>query len=590
MEIAPPIYTERNECQDCFKCVRECPVKAIKIGNSCANVIPEACLACGHCVGVCPSGAKRVRDDLGSAIRLLESGKKVFVSLAPSFVSEFADIPMASLIGALKQLGFYGVSETALGAQQVSGSVAALLREPTPRLIISSACPVVVDYLQKYQPACAAAICTLASPVLAHCHMLRSLYGNDIGIVFISPCIAKKREADAHAQLLDVSITFDDLRRWFAMREITPQAIVPQSSDRFVPQLAEEGGLYPIDGGMSASVKAGCCTTDAQYMAFSGIATVQKALESLCDMPLRQSLFLELLACEGGCVNGPMASSRNATVQKRTQIVQYAKLDAAKLPRADDAPVLGFPHVEPIVARSYPESQVLECLRSIGKQTPQDELNCGGCGYDNCREFAKALLDGKAEKVMCVTYMRKLAQKKANALMARSPDAMVLVDADLKIIECNARFSRMMGPELEAAYQARPGLEGTSMQAIAPFHSLFQAVLDKGEDILNRDIRYKQSVIHASIFSIEEHHVVCGILQDITRPAVKKERVVEQAQEVIRKNLATVQQIAFLLGENAAESEVTLNAIIKSFSNTDESSSPDEPSSPDDRIAERTDR
>ncbi len=575
MAASPPIYTERNECQDCFKCVRECPVKAIKINNACATVIQESCLACGHCVGVCPSGAKRVRDDLSAARRLLETKKQVMVSLAPSFASEFAGLSPGSLVRALKTLGFYGVSETALGAQMVSGSVAALLADPTPRLLISSACPVIVDFLQKYHPAYASFLTPLASPVLAHAHLLRMRYGNDIGIVFVSPCIAKKREADAHPDILDVAITFSDLHQWLAQENIVTGSLIARPEDLWIPEPAEEGGLYPIDGGMSASVKACCAATEAGCMTFSGIATVQKALHSLSDMPLKHPLFLELLACEGGCVNGPKASNTTATIRKRTNIIQYARLDNRKLPRPAAAPALTFPAVEPIVSGNYPEGQILECLRSIGKHTKEDELNCGGCGYDNCREFAKALADGKAERVMCITYMRKLAQKKANALIARTPNGVVLVDADLNIIECNVPFARIMGPEWETAFQEKPGLEGTPLRSMAAFHSLFQTVLDKGEDLLTHAIRFQILVLHASSFSIEEHHVVCGIFQDITRPAVKKELVIRQTQEVIRKNLATVQQIAFLLGENAAETEITLNAIIQSFSLGDETEDAD---------------
>jgi len=581
METAPPIYTERNECQDCFKCVRECPVKAIKIGNSCANVIQEYCLACGHCVGVCPSGAKRVRDDLDAARRLLEQKKQVLVSLAPSFVSEFPDIPPAALIRALKQLGFYGVSETALGAQMVSGSVAKMLNDPAPRLLISSACPVIVDYLQKYQPATAASLTPLASPVLSHCHLLRTTFGPDLGIIFVSPCIAKKREADSHPELLDVAITFADLHRWFAEKGIDPHSLTAQPDDIFIPEPAQEGGLYPIDGGMSAGIKAGCSAIEAQYMSFSGITTIQKALDGLLKVPLQHPVFLELLACEGGCVNGPQADTNNGTVWKRGQIIRRTPGPAERPVRPASAPSLLYQPVDLHLTRTYPEAQILECLRSIGKQTPEDELNCGGCGYDNCREFAKALVDGKAEKVMCVTYMRKLAQKKANALMARTPNGVVLTDADGKIIDCNVNFARMLGPEAEKAFADKTGLEGIELRTLAPFHNLFQAVLDKGDDILNRDIRFKQAVLHASIFSIEKHHVVCGIFQDITRPSVEKKRVIHQAQEVIRKNLATVQKIAFLLGENAAESEVTLNAIIESFAHMDQADPEDGPAEED---------
>ena len=340
MDRPAPIFTERNECQDCFKCVRECPVKAIKIENSCATIIQQRCLACGHCVGVCPSGAKRVRDDLVAAIELLQTRGRVLVSLAPSFVSEFPGVPPAVLIRALKALGFHAVSETALGAQQVSGSAAALLQDPTPRLNVSSACPVVVEYLLRYKPALAKTLTPLVSPVLAHGHLLRAAYGKEIGVVFISPCIAKKREVDAHPDVIDVAITFEDLRRWLTEKKIALDGLQPQPDDRFVPEAAEEGGLYPIDGGMSASVKAGCSATEAQCMSFSGMATIQKALDGLCEAPLEHPLFLELLACEGGCVNGPKSSRRTATALKRAQVIGYARLEPGKLPRAATAPAL----------------------------------------------------------------------------------------------------------------------------------------------------------------------------------------------------------------------------------------------------------
>ncbi|HEY3320730.1 MAG TPA: [Fe-Fe] hydrogenase large subunit C-terminal domain-containing protein [Planctomycetota bacterium] len=580
MEKSAPIFTEKNECQDCFKCVRECPVKAVRIENACATVIPQLCMACGHCVGVCPSGAKRVRDDLPRAQELLRSKKRVIVSLAPSFVSEFAGVGHSDLIGALKTLGFMGVSETALGAQQVSGSVAAMLKEPQPRLIVSSACPAIVDYLQKYEPSYAAAITPVASPVLAHCHLLRNIYGKDIGIVFVSPCIAKKREADAHAGVLDVAITFEDLRRWLAQQKISlgngkDAGVTSGTEDgatanaAFIPEASEEGALYPIDGGMMASVKAGCTSAEAQCMSFSGISAIRKALDGLRDAPLTQPLFLELLACEGGCINGPKAFRRGATAAKRYQIIHYAKLQPERLPRAASAPAMPLAKVEPVTVKPHTEAQIQECLRSIGKQRLEDELNCGGCGYDNCREFATALADGKAERVMCVTYMRKLAQKKANALMSKTPNAVVLVDANLKIIECNINFAQILGPDAAAAFKSRPGLDGTPLRTLLPFHHLFQSVLQTGEDILGREIRFQQSILQVSIFTIEKGQVACAIMQDITQPAVRKERIIQQTQEVIRKNLETVQQIAYLLGENAAESEVMLNAIIKSFSNTD---------------------
>lgn len=563
------IYTETTECQDCFKCIRECPVKAIKVENACAAVIPELCILCGHCVEICPNGAKHVRDDLQQARNLLRDKEMVFASLAPSFVSEFPDIPVSEVIRALKKLGFYGISETALGAELVSGSTATLLQDRTPRLMFSTACPVVVNFIGKYYPQFANCLTSHVSPVLAHCKLLREYYGQSIGIVFFSPCIAKKGEADSHCGLLDVALTFEDLRRWFNEEQISFETI-EGDTEAFVPYSAREGALYPIDGGMIAGVKAGCSIMEGDCMSFSGIRNIQKAISGLNEMRLSSPIFLELLACEGGCVNGPKSSHRVATAWKRCQIINYSQYPQDEIPRQLSAPETGGLSPDPVPVKEYNDKIIQHALQTIGKYGPEDELNCGGCGYDNCREFSKALIDGKAEKVMCVAYMRKLAQKKTNALMEKTPSAVVLVDEEIKIIECNLNFVKLLGPDVEKAFKKKPGLEGVFLREIAPFYSLFKTVLEKDEDLLNRDLRYKKSVLHVDIFSIEKHRVACGIFQDITKPTIHKEAMIQKAQNVIKKNLATVQQIAYLLGENAAESEVILNSIIQSITTNPE--------------------
>ncbi|MHC1726188.1 MAG: [Fe-Fe] hydrogenase large subunit C-terminal domain-containing protein [Syntrophobacteraceae bacterium] len=564
MNKQTPIYTEQTECQDCFKCIRECPVKAIKVENACAAVIPEFCIVCGHCVEVCPNGAKHVRDDLKRARRLLTEKEEVYVSIAPSFVSEFPDIPPGAIVNALKKLGFHGVSETALGAELVSGSTARLLQDRTPRIIISTACPVVVNFIRKYYPQYAGCLMPHVSPVLAHAQLLRDTYGPSIGVVFISPCIGKKGEADSNPELLDVALTFEDMRRWMVEEGVSFE-IGDGENDGFVPFSAREGALYPIDGGMMAGVKASCSVMEADCMSFSGIRNIQRAISGLNEMRLSNPIFLELLACDGGCVNGPKASQRTATAWKRHQIIDFAKYSRSQIPRPLEAPGMLDLAPDPVPVKDYNDKIIKQVLQTIGKYTPDDELNCGGCGYDNCREFAKALMDRKAEKVMCVAYMRKLAQKKTNALMENVPSAIVLVDEEIKIIECNLNFAKILGPDVEKAFRSKPGLEGVFLREIAPFHSLFKTVLEKEENMLNRDLRYKKSVLHADIFSIEKHRVIGGIFQDITKPTIHKEALIQKAQDVIKKNLATVQQIAYLLGENAAESEVILNSIIQSI-------------------------
>jgi iron only hydrogenase large subunit-like protein len=567
-----PIFTEKRECQDCYKCVRNCPVKAIKVEGGYASVVPELCIVCGHCVEVCPNGAKKVRDDLANARQLLTLKKSVFVSLAPSFVTEFPGVKSAQLIGALKKLGFAGVSETALGAQQVSAQAAALLQKNPSRVLVSSACPTVVAFLQKHRANGAELLTGLLSPLLTHCKMLRQTFGTDIGIVFIGPCIAKKLEAAQHPELLDVVLTFEDLRRWLEQEKITLGSCDEASQLRFVPENSAEGAWYPVDGGMIAGMKSTCAVNDCSLMAFSGIGAIKKALDGIEEMKPDNGLFLELLACEGGCVNGPKVLRRDATVMKRHRVLCSVAAPQVPFPRLPSMETPTDFNVAPVTVIRYPDSQVREALRNVGKFSPEDELNCGGCGYDTCREFGIALIGQKAERAMCVTYMRQLAFKKANALIQKMPSAVVIVNETMRVIEFNAAFVNLFAPE-KMANAGTASIEGMALAELMPYASLFHNVLKSGEDILDRDLRFQNTILHATIFSIEKNCLVGGIIQDITKPAVRKEQVIRKAREVIQKQIATTQQIAYLLGENAADAEITLNSIIESFSPP----KPDEP-------------
>ncbi len=573
MNYLNPIYTEKRECEDCYKCVRNCPVKAIKVEGGYASVVPELCILCGHCVEVCPSGAKRVRDDLSRAKQLLAMKKQVLVSLAPSFVSEFPEVRPGQLIHALKRLGFFGVSETALGAQQVSAQAAAMLQANPDRVLVSSACPTVVSYLQKHRPADSRFLTSLLSPLLTHCKMLRQAFGPDIAVVFIGPCIGKKTESAQHPELLDVVLTFEDLRRWFDLEKIELNKRVETAEDRFIPELSSEGAWFPVDGGMIAGMKSSCAVNDCSLMAFSGLGAIRKALDGLDGVRPEAGLFLELLACEGGCVNGPKAAQRDATVMKRRRVLRPVAQPGLAWPRRSTLEIRSEFSVVPPVQTQYPDAKIREALRTVGKLSPDDELNCGGCGYDSCREFAIALINQKAERAMCVTYLRKLAYKKANALIQKMPSAVVIVNDAMRIIEFNAAFTTLFGQRAPAAGDAPASLEGLMLSEVLPFASLFHSVLKTGEDILDRDLRFQNTILHATIFSIEKQCLVGGIIQDITKPAVRKEQVIRKAREVIQKQLATTQQIAYLLGENAADAEITLKSIIDSFSPP----KPDEP-------------
>jgi iron only hydrogenase large subunit-like protein len=561
MERLNPIYTQERECQDCHKCIRECPVKAIRVEDGYARVVPELCIMCGNCVLACPSSAKRVRDDLARAKELLGSGRKVVVSLAPSFVAQFSGVRPAQVVHALKKLGFFAVSETALGAQQVSASVQTLMRSEPKQIWISSACPVVVDFIGKYHPECQPHVFGVLSPLLTHCKMLRAHYGNEIAIVFVGPCIAKKTEAEQHPELLDAVLTFEDLDRWLTEQNIHLAEIEETAADRFQPEEAEEGALYPIDGGMVPGVAGSGEVNSSQFMSFSGLSNVEQALKGISEWKPEHNIFFELTACAGSCVNGPKAARNTSVARRRYDIVHYAK-PAPEQPRELSFGIERQYVASPVPRNEYTELQLRDALRTVGKYSIEDELNCGGCGYESCRDFANALISKNAERMMCATYTRKLAQKKANALLAKMPSAVVIVNEDLNIIESNSNFVHLFADNGEE----NTNLEGSALSSVIPFSYLFKRVLDSGEDIVGHDIRFQRSILNTSIFTIEPHSVMCGIFQDITKPIFQKEQIIARAHDVIQKNLKTVQQIAFLLGENAADSEIILNSIVRSFS------------------------
>ncbi len=555
-----PVYTVQNECQDCYKCVRQCPVKAIKIENGHATVMPEMCVACGHCVNICPAGAKRVRDDVGRARLLLKEKKTVIAAIAPSFRGEFG-VSAEVVITALKKLGFTHVSEVALGAQQVTAETAKLL--PKRKLWLSSACPAAVAYIQKYLPQHAEAITPLLSPMLALGKSLKKLYGDDAAIVFFGPCIAKKNETDTHAYLVDLALTFADLRDWLTRDGLDLRTLPADKDATFVPERAEEGGLYPIEGGMLRGLQTYPQAKDVRMVTLTGLEAIHNALENIRDDEVDSPVFVELLACVGGCIQGPCMKNRKAGLLNRLAVCNAVK--DPETPREIKAEIEEGYNPEPVDGGTCEMSALRAALRRIGKNSLADELNCGGCGYETCRDFAKALINGRAEPAMCLSWLRKQAQTKANALLKCMPSGVVIVDNNLTIIECNHRYAELFDKDTLYAYEAKPGLEGVALEKTNSFPHLFQRVLDDGQEVLKDLLRVGDRIYDVAIFTIDPHKTVGGIILDVTRAEMQREQISKRAQEVIRKNLSTVQEIACRLGENMAETEILLRNLAEDY-------------------------
>ena len=566
MEKQYPVYTLKNECNDCYKCIRGCHIKAIRIQQGSASVINEKCIACGHCVKICPAGAKRVRSDIDRVKALLIAGKNVYVSLAPSWAGVY-NISKEKMIAILKKLGFAGVSETALGAQEVSIETAKMLNQAEKGLFISSACPVIDDYVRLYKPDFAKCITPVASPALTHCALLKEMLGDDIRVVFIGPCIAKKNEADEHPDLMSAALTFDELNYWIKEEFIDVDSIKSDENCKFVPENAYEGALYPLEGGMNETIKrVGIEKDDVTFIAVSSLEDFDKSLQNINPDKIENKIFVEALGCSGGCINGPCLSSDKSRILITSDIyanTQYRN----EVPKEPRKVVQKEYKPTPFEKVEYSIEQITKALKKISKHSEEDELNCSGCGYASCREFVNALIAGDAEPSQCVSYMRKIAVRKAAAMLRCMPSAVVIVDSDLEIVEANESFEHMfLSEEMYEIFATRQdGMTGACIDRIVSFPELFKSALDTGKEIHQEHYAIKDKVYDISIFTIEDNELVGAVISDVTKSEMDRSKIAQKAREVITKNIATVQEIASLLGEHMVETELLLSSIAEGY-------------------------
>lgn len=570
-----PIYTELSNCRDCYKCVRTCPVKAIQIKDAHAEIIHDRCTFCGICVNECPNDVKQIRNDVDRAVMAMMSKRRVIVSLAPAYVSEFQGLG-SNFVRALYKLGFDDVSETAIGAALVSQALDIYYKEHGDAPFISTACPSVVELVKKYFPQFIPDLAPVPSPLQAHSAYLRHLYGDDIVIVFIGPCIAKKLEADEYPGYPDIALTFREVEAWLEEENIDLENIDTGIPINFIHTKAGRAAIYPIDNGQIETSKIWMGDfVNQSALSVSGTSRVLSSFKGS-----HTSDFLEVLNCDGGCINGPGSSKiGSAIIRKKavaSHVVERLKEDDVFDGDEDFAKVLleqGYgilkgpsPEGIPVSASNHSEDEIQQALLSLGKNGPDDELNCGGCGYPSCRDMAMALLDGLAETEMCVTKMRKDAESKVDSLLSTIPHGVVIVDKNLNIADCNKRFVDLFEdfPEGFLDADGLKSFRGSPVSMFVPFEDQFREQFLASKTSQYR-FKHEGKIIRITFFLVESKELLGALFEDITTPTVRREAVVEKAEDVITKTLSSVQQIASLLGESAAETEIVLNSIIEEF-------------------------
>ena len=555
MPVASPYLDFKNaKCKDCFKCLRECPVKAIRYENHQAKIIDSRCILCGKCTLVCPQNAKQVHSEAEDVLTLLASGKKVVASLAPSFVSSFGVQDFDVMAEALSELGFAETEETAIGAKAVTEEYARLLKTGEFRNFISSACPAVNRMIQLYYPSALKYLAPVPSPMVAHARMIKKR-DPDAAIVFIGPCIAKKREA-AESGIIDGVLTFEELNTLFERKNIDLGKI---EAKKHSEKHSLKARYYPIPRGIIKSFDA--LPDGYEYVAVDGVKRCAEVLEEVDSL---SGLFLELNCCEHACVGGPCRpATRSGAVKSNEDVRRYAAKDiaapAASVPETD----LTQKHPRIILDDFIPsEKDIRAVLAKTGKNSPEDELNCGACGYSTCREKAIAVLNGYADIEMCLPYMRSRAESMSYEIIQNTPNGIVLMSDDFTILDINSRAMRLLGV---TEHDVR------GMLAFDCFDcEEFISAVTKGKNVskkrvfVNRTKKY----IELSIVLLQEHKVLFGVMKDITDSveydeklnAVKLETLAT-TDEVIKKQMRVAQEIASLLGETTAETKVALNKL-----------------------------
>ncbi len=551
--MANCLTLKKSNCKNCYKCIRHCPVKSIRFSGNQAHIVNNECILCGHCFVVCPQNAKEIASEVEKVKVLIQSGAPVYVSLAPSFIANYDGVGIEPMRKALKKLGFADAEETAIGATMVKTEYERMLREDKRDILISSCCHSINLLIQKYFPQLLPYLADTMSPMQAHCMDIKKRYPH-AKTVFIGPCVAKKDEAEHYAGIVDAVLTFEELSGWLSEEHIKLEAAEEKS----------EVGLtrfFPTTGGILKTFAEQI--PDYAYLAVDGVENCIAVLRDIESGKVHK-VFIEMSACVGSCIGGPvMEKFRRSPVNDYIKIAQFAGKEDFSVDQPD--PLSVRKHFDPIERKNGTPSETEICtiLRQMGKYKPSDELNCGSCGYDTCREKAIAIFQGKAEFSMCLPYLKDKAESFSDTIVKNTPNGLIVLNDSLEVQQINEAARRIMN------IRAASDVLGESVIRILD-PSPFVKVKGSGKDIHGEKVylaEYKRYVEQTVVYDREYKLLVC-ILRDVTEEENERQKkeefsrqTVETADRVVDKQMRIVQEIASLLGETAAETKIALTKL-----------------------------
>ncbi|MBS5824569.1 MAG: PAS domain S-box protein [Clostridium argentinense] len=552
-------------CKNCYKCVRTCSVKAIEVKNHQARIIEERCIACGHCFVVCPQNARNVLSDLEHIKSAIKNGNNVIAQVAPAFRGFFENSP--KIVTALKKIGFQIVEEVSIGAELVSQSYEKIIRESDKSEFLTSCCPSVIMLIEQYYPELISNILPVVSPMIAHGKIIKSNYPNSF-VVFIGPCISKKYEAllDENKGIVDAVLTFDELIQWISEENIDINNLEESTVDNYG---SKRGSSYPLAGGILNAIRSTALSKNIDLIKVDGIENCKSLLEALKNKDL-ENVCVELSICNESCLGGPGGTAQGGTPFKRIQNLHKYIMRRAKETKEE------IDYVKPYIdlsrtfkdrsIKSYmpTEEEIKEILSKMGKYEKEDELNCGACGYDSCYKKAIAVSQNMSQIDMCLPYMRSIAERMSNEIFQNSPNAILLLDKFLNIVEINPIAKKIFGVEKEE-------LKGEPISTIMD-DTTFKRVIEDKKSIPKQKVNYLEYNYHAyrSIIYMEKQSALLVIFTDITEEENRKlelnkikENTLDVTQTIIDKQMRVAQEIASLLGETTAETKVALMKLKK---------------------------
>lgn len=551
---------KKSNCKNCYKCIRNCPVKAIRFSGNQAHIIGNECILCGQCFVVCPQNAKQIVDETEKVKVFLKSGQKVIASIAPSFIANYEGVGINSLRSALKKLGFFDADETAVGATIVKREYERILNENKKDIVISSCCHSVNLLIQKNFPSLIEYLADVVSPMQAHCMEIKKQYP-DAKTVFIGPCVAKKDEAEYYEGIVDAVLTFEELTNWFKEENIELEAVLDSLDE-------SRARFFPTTGGILKTMTEK--NKGYTYLALDGVENCIDALKDIEKGKIHKC-FIEMSACVGSCIGGPVMEKyhRSSPVKDYITVADFAgEKDFDVLQPQNSDLKKHFEFIERKLQKPT-ETEIAAVMRQMGKFKVSDELNCGTCGYNTCREKAIAVCQGKAEISMCLPFLKDKAESFSDTIVKNTPNGLIVLNENLEVQQINEAAREIMN------IRSSMDILGDSVVRILDPQDFIE-VYSTGKDIRNKRVylaEYRRYVEQSVVYD-KDSRMIIGIMRDVTDEETEREKkenisrqTVEVADKVVEKQMRIVQEIASLLGETAAETKIALTKLKESISN-----------------------